>query len=445
MIGKIGLFALCFCLLAQGCYASPDQPIETFTLSNGMQVVVIPNHRVPVVTHMIYYKVGAADDFPGRSGLAHYNEHMMFKGTKKVPSGEFANTIKTNGGNFNAMTSHDYTVFYVDIAKEQLPLVMGLEADRMLNLEPTQENFNKEREVIIEERRMSIENEPEALLTEEMQAEMFRNHPYHNSIIGWMHEMKALSREDVLAFHRQFYHPANALLVVAGDITAAELKPMAEKYYGSLPRGEAYVRSWRVEPPQRGPRHIEMHHPNVKQPELVRYYIAPNATDEGGALMVPTFLLSQLLGGGTTSTLYQSLVVKQKIATSIDLTYDGATLGPALLEIQATPAPNVTLPQLEAAIDKEINVALINVGTEEDLKRAKILLKADTVYARDSMESMARVVGELMMVGLPVDYFNRWPTLVEGVTGNDVHKAALTVFKPEASVTGYLLPQGEGK
>ena len=440
-----------FCLIllvvsfAFPALAYDDQPIETFSLKNGMEVVLIPSHRVPAVTHMLCYRVGAGDDFPGRSGLAHYNEHMMFQGTKKVPVGEFGRIVSHNGGSFNAFTTHDYTAYHVSIATDRLPLLMQLEADRMLNLAPTQANFDKEREVIIEERRMTVDNQPEGLLSEEMSAVLFRNHPYHNSVIGWAHEMKALTREDVLDFHRRFYHPANAVLVVAGDITREQLQPLAEKYYGSLPAGEKYVRNWRSEPPQRGPRHIEIHHVNVRQPELQRWYIAPSVNSEGKELVVPGFVLAQVVGGGTTSSLYQSLVVKQKIATNVATDYDGIGYGPGIFKIEATPAPGVTLPQLEAALDKEIQSAIAQDASAEDMARAKTLLKADIIYARDGMEGMARTVGALIMAGLPADYFNQWPKLVDKVSAEEVHKAALGIFDTKGSVTGYLLPEEGGK
>jgi len=431
--------------LVPPAHAYPDQPIETFTLKNGMEVVLIPSHRAPAVTHMLWYRVGASDDFPGHSGLAHYNEHMMFQGTKKTGSGEFGRIIGSNGGTFNAFTTHDYTAYYVNIARERLPLLMRLEADRMLNLAPTQENFAKEREVIIEERRMSIENQPEALLDEEMKAMLFRNHPYHNPVIGWMHEMQALSREDVLDFHRRFYHPANAVLVVAGDITREQLQTLAEKYYGDLSAGEKYVRHWRSEPPQRGARHIEMRHTNVKQPELVRRYVAPSVNTDGKELVIPAFVLEQVLGSGTTSPLYQSLVARQKIATAVSADYDGIGAGPATFKIEVTSAPGVLLPQLEAALDKEIASYTAKDITGEDLSRAKILLKADIIFARDGMENMARIVGTLVMAGMPVDYFNRWPKQVDNVTADDVHKAAVEIFDPKGSVTGYLLPEEGAK
>lgn len=428
-------------LFARSAMAYEDLPIETFTLKNGMPVVLIENHRVSAVTHMLCYRVGAGDDFPGRSGLAHYNEHMMFQGTKKVPVGEFGRIVSRNGGAFNAFTTQDYTAYHVSIATDRLPLLMQLEADRMLNLAPTQANFDKEREVIIEERRMSVENQPEALLSEAMYAMLFRNHPYHNSVIGWMHEMQALTRENVLDFHRQFYHPANAVLVVAGDITRKQLELLAEKYYGSLPAGEKYVRNWRSEPPQRGPRHIEIHHVNVKQPVLERWYIAPGVNTAGKDVVVPAFVLAQVIGGGTTSSLYQSLVVKQKIATGISADYDGINYGPGIFKIEAIPAPGVTLPQLEDAIDKEVKTSLAQNVHAQDLQRAKTLLTAELVFARDGMEGMARTVGALIMSGLSPDYFNQWPKLVDKVNAEDVHKAAADIFDSNGSVTGYLLPQ----
>jgi len=257
--------------------------------------------------------------------------------------------------------------------------------------------------------------------------------------------MQALTREDVLAFHHQFYHPANAILVVAGDMTRTELEPLAEKYYGSIEKGPTHVRNWNTEPPQRGPRHIELHHKSVSQPELERYYVAPGVNSTGKDLVIPAFVLGQVLGGGPTSLLYQSLVVKQKIATDVSASYSGIAYGDGTFSIYATPASGVTLPQLEAAIDKEITAVLAHEENAEDVKRAKTLLKAELIYARDSQENLAKTVGELVAEGLPVDYFNQWPVFVEKVTASDTHKAALEILKSENSVTGYLLPKEEGK
>jgi zinc protease len=425
-------------------FASEAPAIETFALKNGMEVVLVVNHRVPAVTHMLWYRVGAGDDFPSRSGLAHYNEHMMFQGTATTPSGEFARIVGKHGGHSNAFTTHDYTAYYVSIAKEYLPLIMQMEADRMLHLAPTEKNFLKEREVIIEERRMTIENKPGSLLSEEMQAELFRNHPYHTPIIGWMHEMQALTREDVLAFHKQFYHPANLVLVVAGDITRAELEPLAQKYYGGLPAGEKYARHWKSEPPQRGPRTLTLQHENVRQPEWDRVYTAAGVKQDDKAQVVPSFVLAQILGGGPTSRLYQSLVVRQKLAANAYADYDGIGEGPGEFGIHAVPAQGVSLSKLEAAIDAEIasirGEGLSQGVSAEELTRAKLLIKAQTIYARDGLEDIARTLGGLIMAGLSPDYFTRWPSLIDEVTAEDIKKAALATLNPAQSVTGTLLP-----
>jgi zinc protease len=294
--------------------------------------------------------------------------------------------------------------------------------------------------VIIEERRMTIENVPEALLAEEMQAALYRNHPYHTPLIGWMHEMEALSREDVLAFHRQFYHPANAVLVVSGDITRKELQALAEKYYGSLPAGDTYVRHWRSEPPQRAARHVELRHDNVNQPQLIRYYAAPSVNSADKDQVIPLYVLSQILGGGTTSQLYQSLVVTQKIATGVSVDYNGISVGPGQIEISVVPAENVTLPQLETALDKALEAARGETVAADVLARTKTLLKADIIYARDGNENIARILGSVVMSGLPADYFNQWPHVIDAVSAQDVQKA-MAAFNPRASVTGYLLPK----
>jgi zinc protease len=430
---------VCLFFLALPANAAQFAAPESFMLQNGLEVVLISNPRVPAVTHMLWYKVGAADDTPGHSGLAHYNEHMMFQGTEKTGSGEFLKIVANHGGHANAFTSHDYTAYYVSIAKEHLPLIMEMEADRMLHLAPSKENFAKEREVIIEERRMVIENQPESLISEEMQAMLYRNHPYHNPNIGWMHEMQGLSREDVLAFHKQYYHPANLVLVVTGDITCAELKPLAEKYYGALPTGERYIRNWRSEPPERGPRHIDMQNDNVKQPEFLRYYSAPSVNTDK-PLVAPAFVLAQILGGGQASRLYQNLVVEQKIATSIDISYNGFAVGPGELEINAVPAEGIPLLVLEEAINKAITANLAATFNNEEITRAKTLLKAESLYMRDGLEGQARALGVLLMTGLPADYLNLWPSIIDKVTESDLHKSAAAIFNDKQSVTGYLLP-----
>ncbi len=416
------------------------QTIEHFTLSNGMEVVVTQNHRVPAVSHMVWYRVGAADDPPGKSGLAHFHEHVMFLGTPRYSRGQYSDIIARHGGEQNAFTGYDATSYFVNIAKEHLPLVMELEADRMRGLAPSDEAIAKERQVILEERRMRIENNPDALLSEQVSAMLFRNHPYQIPVIGWMHEMEGLSKQDVLDFHARYYHPNNAILIVSGDITASELKPLAEKYYGALKRKEIPQRRWQSEPPQIAARRISMTHPNVSQPIWSRTYSAASLADGNKEQALPLFLLSQLLGGGKTSRLYQALVVEQKLASSISTSYSGFTLGPAQFEITAVPEKNVTLEALEQAIDGEIQ-RLENGISSDELARAKTLYKADSIYAREGLSSMARIMGWIRILGLPADYFSQWPALIDKVDQAEVLQAARDTLREQQSVTAILLPE----
>lgn len=428
-------------LLAVPLSAMAAPGIESFTLDNGLEVIVIPNHRVPAVSHMIWYRIGAADDPPGVSGLAHFHEHTMFLGTWKYKAGEYADIIARHGGEQNAFTGYDATSYYVNIAKDQLPLIMELEADRMRGLNPTDESMKNEKEVIIEERRMRIENNPQALLDEQVNAALFRHHPYHTPVIGWMHEMQILSKAEVLKFHQAWYHPNNAILIVSGDITAAELKPLAQRYYGGLPRTKIPSRHWNEEPPQNNARRIVMHHKNVKQPSWERSYMAASLGYGKKEQALPLTVLAQLLGGGKTSRLYQSLVVDQKLASDVDAGYDAFTLGPAQFHLRVVPADKIDLAVIEKAVDKELDKLLAGPIASDELTRAKTLLKAEAIYARDGLTSMARIMGWVRMVGLDKDYFNRWPGMIEAVTTAQISDAAKATLQMNQSVTGLLLPE----
>lgn len=420
--------------------AAAPEKVEQFTLSNGLEVIVIPNHRVPAVSHMLWYRVGAADDPRGKSGLAHYHEHMMYQGTQMLKAGEYSKTIAAQGGQENAFTGHDATSYYVNISKDKLPLAMKLEADRMRALVPLEADAAKEKQVILEERRQRVENNPGALLSEQVNAALLRGHPYHIPVIGWMHEMEGLTLADVQAFHRRYYHPNNAMLIVSGDVTGEEVKALAQDYYGSLPKVEVPPRLWTDEPPQNAARRISLSHPNVTQPSWMRDYAAPSVTygDTNNAL--PLMLLAQLMGGGKTSKLYQSLVLEQKLATQMDVDYNAFSLGPAQLSIGAVPAQGVTLAALEKAIDAQIAALLAGEISEKDLARAKTLLKAETIFARDGLSAMANMMGWIRICGLAPDYFTRWPQLVDAVTAAQVKEAARAVLDIKASVTAELLP-----
>ncbi len=427
--------------LPVAAFAAPK--VESFRLKNGMEVVVIPNHRIPAVSHMLWFRVGAADDPQFKSGLAHYHEHMMFKGTKKFKQGRYETIVASEGGQQNAFTGHDATAYYIDIAKDKLPLAMELEADRMRGLTPDPKEALKEREVIMEERRARIENNPQALLGEQMTAALYLNHPYHIPVIGWMHEMAGLTPEDVLEFHRRYYHPNNAILVISGDVTAHEVRPLAEKYYGGLAVKKVPPRVWKQEPPSITERHMTLRHINVKQPLWEREYIAPSLAHGDTKQAFPLMVLAQVVGADRTGILYKELVAKQRIATQADAYYNVFSRGPARFSVSATPAEKITPEALEAAIDALL-ARLPQEISAEAVDRAKAGLKAEALYTREGLQPMAQVMGTLRILDLPITLYEEWTDRLEAVTSEQVQEAAKAVLKPENSVTGILLPAEEG-
>jgi|CXWL01.1.fsa_nt_gi zinc protease len=434
------------CTLLAFFWTSPlhaaDAPaIENFTLKNGLEVIVIPNHRIPAVNHTLWYRIGAADDPSGKSGLAHYHEHAMFLGTKKYKSGEYSNIIARSGGEQNAFTGHDATAYFINISKENLPLAMEMEADRMGGLTASDDAMEKEKQVIIEERRMRVDNNPDALLYEQVNALLFRHHPYRLPVIGWQHEMNILTKQDVIDFHKKWYHPNNAILIVGGDVTAAEVKPLAEKYYGKIPRATIPTRHWNEEPPQRAERRITMRHSQVSQPELSRVYATSSLGYGKKEQALPLFVLAQVLGGGKTSRLYRSLVTEQKLATAINVDYNGFTRGPAEFSIELVPEQGVDPEKLEEAAAKELEKFLQEGLTDEELARAKTLLKAETIFARDGLSEIANVIGWIRMIGLDSSYFTNFSELVDKISAEDVLAAAKETLRREQSVTALLLPE----
>ena len=416
---------------------------ETFFLDNGMQVVVIANHRAPVVHHAIWYKIGAADEPPRVSGIAHMLEHMMFKGTPSVPDGDFSRVVARNGGNDNAFTNHDYTGYFQNIAVDRLAVVMEMEADRMVNLVFEDTDFETERNVVLEERRMRTDNRANAQFGEQMAAAQFLSHPYGMPVIGWEHEIHAFTREDALAFYRRHYAPGNAILIVAGDVTVEALRPLAEYTYGRVPAQPVAERVRPSEPPQRAARRLVMKDERVAVPEWMRSYLSPSYHDDPDGIAVALDVLSEVLGGSTTSRLYQSLVVEQQLANNAGAYYQGTTLDRSRFGVYARPALGVTMEAVEAAFDAELDHLLQDGVGEEELTRAKFGIRSLAVYSRDSLSSLARIFGVALTVGLTVEQVENWPDVVEAVTSEDVLKAARAVLRPEASVTGVLLPSGD--
>lgn len=432
----VALLTLFFAALpARGGLFNP----ETFTLANGMQVVVIPDHRAPVVSHWVWYRVGAADEPVAKSGVAHFLEHLMFKGTPSVPQGEFSRIVARNGGTENAMTGHDFTAYFQSVARNRLELVMRLEADRMVNLTFSAEEVARERDVILEERRSRVDNAPSSQLYELMNAVQFLAHPYGTPVIGWEHEIEALTAKDAGAFYRRHYAPNNAVLVVAGDITAAELRPLAEKTYGMIPAGEVRPRVRPQEPLQHGARRVEMRDERVRQPQWRRSYLAPSLTAGRSEHAYPLEVLAEVLSG-TTGRLYRALVVEDKLAIWAGAGYDGMSLDLGAFSLYAGPAPGVGIDELEAAVDEEIARLLTQGVDTDEVERVKREMRADAVYARDSLYLAARAFGEGFTAGLTVEEVEAWPDRIQAVTVEAVNAAARFVFRPEASVTGVLLP-----
>ncbi|ARJ64413.1 zinc protease [Magnetospirillum sp. ME-1] len=412
----------------------------TFTLSNGMQVVVISNHRVPIVSHMVWYKVGAADEEAGKSGIAHLLEHLMFKGTPSVPPGEFSKIVARNGGRDNAFTSSDYTGYYQNVAADKLELVMRMEADRMRNLVLDEANFRTERDVVLEERRSRTDNNPGALLHEQMEAALYLNSPYRRPIIGWPDEIAALSLDDALAFYRRWYAPNNAILVVAGDVTAETVRPLAETYYGTIPRADTPPRARTEEPPHRAERRITLKDGRVAQPSWSRLYLAPSLGAGDRDLAYPLEVLADLVGDGATSRLYRSLVVEKGAAAAISTSYDPVAVGRTAFHVAASPRPGVPLDKLEALIEQELARIVKEGFSAAEVERSKARLRASAVYGRDSLHTGAQTLGQALASGLSVDEVEAWPERIKAVTPEQVAKAAAAVFNPAASVTGLLLP-----
>jgi zinc protease len=414
---------------------------ETTTLANGLQVIAISNPRAPIVTHMVWYRAGAADEPPGKTGIAHFLEHLMFKGTKDVPPGEFSKIVARNGGRDNAFTSYDYTGYFQNIARDRLELVMKLEADRMTNLVLTDAEVNPERDVILEERRSTTDNNPGSRLREQMQAALYLNSPYQHPVIGWEHEMRGLTTADAIDWYRRYYTPNNATLIVAGDITMAELKPLAEKYYGSIPSRPLPERVRPQEPPPQAMRRVELKDARVRQTSLSRVYLAPSyhrgETQYADALQV----LAEIFGGGVTGRLHKALVLDRSLATSAGSFYDPDAYDTSTFGISAALRPDVKLEDLETAMSAEVARLLEGGVTEDEVERAKRRLRASAVYARDSLQTGARALGEAITTGTGIEQVETWPQRISAVTAAQVTEAARAILREERSVVGVLLPK----
>ena len=417
-----------------------DAKIFQFALQNGMQVLVVPDHRAPVVTQMLWYRVGAMDDPPGLSGMAHFFEHMMFRGTPSVPGDQFAQTVARNGGTDNAFTTHDYTAFYEQIARDRLKLVMSLDADRMVNLDLSDPNVRTERDVVMEERRMRIDNDPEALMREQMEAALNLSHPYGRPVIGWSEEIRHIGRIEAQDFYEHHYAPNNAILVVAGDVTPQEVRADAEAEYGKVPARSTALRAEFAQPPRLAETRMTIARSDVKLPIFLRIYRVASYTEAKPGEAEALETLAQLMGGDATSALYRELVVKRKLASDAGASYSGYARDSGEFDVYAVPRPGVRLDVLERNVDQVMQSFTASPPKTADLERAKTQLVADAVYRRDSQFAMASAYGQALAVGLTADDVTEWPDRIRAVTGQTVQQVATEDLIKREAVTGYLVP-----
>ncbi|WP_299964914.1 pitrilysin family protein [uncultured Roseobacter sp.] len=420
--------------------AAEEEAVTSFTLDNGMQVVVVEDHRAPVVQHMVWYRAGSADEPKGSSGVAHFLEHLLFKATETLEEGELSATVARNGGQDNAFTSYDYTAYFQRVAADRLELMMSMESDRMRNIRLTDENIRTERGVIIEERNQRTENNPNALFGEQVSAAQYLNHRYAVPIIGWMHEMETLDMDDVMGFYETYYSPNNAILVVSGDVEPDAVRALAETYYGVIPANPDLPERLRTEePPQTAERRLIFRDARVAQPYVRRSYLAPerDAGDQEAAAALT--ILAEVLGGGTTSYLADALQFDTQIATYTAAFYRGMSLDDTTFNLIVVPRPGVSLQEAEDAMDAAVAQFLTDGVDAEQLDRIKMQIRADQIYARDDVDRIANRYGAALASGLTVEDVQAWPDILAAVTEEDIVAAARDVLDRRASVTGWLM------
>jgi zinc protease len=450
LAGAVLALSVALALAAPVAARTDGAKISHFTLANGLELVVIPDHRAPVVTHMVWYKVGAADETAGKSGLAHFLEHLMFKGTAKNPSGKFSQAVAAIGAHENAFTANDYTGYYQRIPADQLKSMMDYEADRMTGLRLTDEVVLPERNVILEEENMRIENNPRARLGVQIDAALYLNYPYGKPTIGWRHEMEGLNRDDAIGFYRRFYAPNDAIVVVAGDVEPDQALKFAEDTYGKLAANKTIVpRERPQEPPPAAERLLTLADAHVEQPMLQRAYLVPSFHTAKPGQSEALEVLAQILGTGENSRLYRVLVQDKHVAVAAEAGYDSAALDLSKFDVYGVPQPGIGLPQLESEIDSVIaDVADKGIGADE-LTRAKTRLIADAIYAQDNQMTLARWYGTALTTGATVADVQHWPDRIRAVTAGEVQDAARQWLVKIRSVTGYLVkdksPQAEKK
>ena len=431
-------------LIALAAPAAAEE-VTTYTLDNGMEVVVIVDHRAPIVVHMVWYKAGSADEPVGASGVAHYLEHLLFKQTTNAAAGEFDDVIAANGGTGNAFTSYDYTAYFQRIAADRLELMMRYEADRMENLLLLPEDIETEKGVILEERNQRTESNPNALAREQIRAALYLNHRYGVPIIGWKHEMEALTLEDAQSFYDLYYSPNNAILVVAGDVEPEEVLALAEEYYGVIPpEPDLPERVRSEEPPHLAERRLIFADERVSNSYVTRLYLAPER-DPGDQLDAAALVyLAELLGGSPfTSAFGTALQFDSQTAVYTAAYYGGQALDDTTFGMTIVPAEGVSLAEAEAAMDRVLEDFLAGEIDPEAMERVRTQLRASEIYAKDDVQGLARRYGAGLTQGLTIEDIQAWPDVLQSVTAEDVKRVAAEVLNRDYSVTAYIVASRE--
>ncbi|MDJ1016467.1 MAG: pitrilysin family protein [Paracoccaceae bacterium] len=430
-------------------FAGPVRAAEvtTFSLKNGLDVVVLEDHRAAAVVHMVWYRVGSADEPRGTSGIAHFLEHLMFKATDELASGELSDTVARNGGSDNAFTSYDYTAYFQRVAADRLELMMRMEASRMDGLRLVPEDISTERDVVIEERNQRTENDPGALFAEQRRAAQFLNHPYGVPIIGWKHEAEALTLEDAMSFYERHYGPNNAILVVAGDVDPENVRQLAERHYGLIPANLNVRPRDRVqEPPQLAERRLVYSDPRVSDPYVVRTYLAPERDAGAQAQAAALTLLADLLGGsGTTSVFARKLQFEEQIGLYTAAFYSGLSLDDTSFGLAIVPVEGIGLREAEDALDRAIAEFMEEGVDTEELDRIKMQIRASEIYGQDNLSGLARAYGAGLTSGLTVEDIEAWPDVLSAVTEDDIMAAAEMIFDRRKAVTGWVKPVESGE
>ena len=411
-----------------------DQVFET-TLSNGLKVILLENHKAPLVTFHIWYRVGSRNEEWGKTGLSHMLEHMMFKGTKKHGPEDYSRIIQENGGETNAFTSRDYTGYFATLRSDRVQVVMDLEADRMPNLNLREEDFVTERMVVMEERRQRTEDDPQAFLMEQLEATAFQVQPYHWPIIGWMEDLMRVTLEDLKRYYQTYYNPSNSFLVAVGDFKRGEMLSRIEKTFGSIPQGMAPKQEKPKDPPQAGERRISLKK-EAQLPFLVMGYRIPNLHHPDAYVLE---VISAILSGGKSSRLHQKLVLEKQLALDADSENSLLSKDPALFYVYATPLPGKQVGEVEKALEEEIERLQKEPVEKRELEKVKNQLESSFIYSQDSLFFQAMLLARYE-IAQSWKVLDQYLPLIQRVTPEDIQRVARQYLIPDNRTAGTLLP-----